>query len=92
MLIILSFLFLLVNANTNLTIAFGACFKFYRNQKTDVFKRIGEFEPNIFLWLGDAAYIDIMPILAFWFPETDMNKIAEKFNITKHDECIGCII
>lgn len=73
-------------------IAFGSCFKFYRNQKTDVFKRISEHNPDVFLWLGDAAYIDNMPIVGYWTPEINMTKVEEKFNITKHDECILIIL
>lgn len=84
--IINTFLILVTITHTQpLTIAFGSCFKFYRNHDTDVFSRIGSFNPKYFLWLGDAAYIDYMPILGIWYPEINETRVTEKFNITNND-------
>ena len=40
-----------------LKIAFGSCFHIF-NMKNDIFATIGENRPNLWVWLGDAAYTD----------------------------------
>ena len=40
-------------------IAFGSCFSWYDGADTaEIFDVIGRDEPDVFIWLGDAAYID----------------------------------
>ncbi|CAK70556.1 unnamed protein product (macronuclear) [Paramecium tetraurelia] len=68
-------LLIAVKAENVLTIAFGSCFKFYRSHDTDVFLRIQQFNPQYFLWLGDAAYIDY-----------SHTRVKDKFDITNNDK------
>lgn len=44
-------------AESPLKIAFGSCFHIF-NMKNDIFATIGENRPNVWVWLGDAAYTD----------------------------------
>jgi hypothetical protein len=44
-------------AESPLKIAFGSCFHIF-NMKNDIFATIGENRPNLWVWLGDAAYTD----------------------------------
>ncbi|CAD8096968.1 unnamed protein product [Paramecium sonneborni] len=84
--LLLTSLFLTEAAENQLTIAFGSCFKFYRTHDTDVFQRIQSFNPKYFFWLGDAAYIDYMPILGIWRSELNETRVKEKFDITNDDK------
>ncbi|CAD8054545.1 unnamed protein product [Paramecium primaurelia] len=86
LIVLLTTLFYTVTAENQLTIAFGSCFKFYRTHDTDVFQRIKLFNPKYFLWLGDAAYIDYMPILGIWRAEQNETRVKEKFDITNDDK------
>jgi len=40
-----------------LKIAFGSCYGMLHFM-TDIFKTINQYEPNLWIWLGDAAYTD----------------------------------
>ena len=42
---------------TNLTIAFGSCFRIF-DLKNAIFEAIGRNEPHLWAWMGDAAYTD----------------------------------
>ena len=43
-----------------LKIAFGSC---YGKFDTDIFETIAKDEPDVWIWLGDATYIDQHPIV-----------------------------
>ena len=40
-----------------LRIAFGSCYGIF-DKRTDIFERIAGDEPDLFVWLGDVAYVD----------------------------------
>jgi hypothetical protein len=45
--------------NTTLTnLTFGSCFKGSRGYRQDIFNTINKNNPQLFLWLGDAAYVE----------------------------------
>lgn len=82
---LISILEITIQSEQNITFAFGSCFKFYRNIESTTFEKIAKHNPEYFLWLGDAAYIDRMYWPNMWIPELDEKKIEMKFNATKED-------
>lgn len=40
-----------------LKLTFGSCFHIF-NMKNDIFRTIGNSQPHLWAWLGDAAYTD----------------------------------
>ncbi|KAL4498522.1 hypothetical protein ABPG72_019640 [Tetrahymena utriculariae] len=66
-------------------IAFGSCNKFFRNHKSDIFYDIAKQNPDVWVWLGDVAYLDNMSLPAYWIPESDFNQIKLKLDATKYD-------
>lgn len=42
---------------SKLKIAFGSCYGMLHFM-TDIFKTINAYDPNLWIWLGDAAYTD----------------------------------
>lgn len=54
----------------NITITFGSCNRpTFSNMPTKIFKDIKEFNPDAFIWLGDAAYVDNKILPLYWKPD-----------------------
>ena len=52
-----------LNANTSKTltkIAFGSCSGMMKSI-SKVFKTLTDYDPELFIWLGDTAYVDEVP-------------------------------
>ena len=67
--------------DTYLKIAFGSC---YGKFDTDIFETIVKDEPDVWIWLGDATYIDQHPIVE-WMAGIDSSTeehARERFNDT----------
>lgn len=45
-------------------ITFGSCFQML-DFKSQIFETIAQEDPDVFMWLGDAAYVDDMKYAAF---------------------------
>ncbi len=76
--------------NTTLTnFAFGSCFFGRLSTRLDIFNAINQENPELWLWLGDAAYIDEFTMNMFK-QTIDINseKIIKTFNGSKNNECI----
>lgn len=69
--------------------AFGSCFYGRHSTRMDIFKTIHKNKPELWLWLGDAAYVDKVAIWDYWKSTLDVNfTLAEQiFNISKNNEC-----
>jgi len=68
---------------------FGSCFYGRLSTRLDMFKTIQEHNPELWVWLGDAAYADIkFPITQKIF---DFDFSQEVFNTSKQNECIYII-
>jgi len=47
----------LTTKQTNITLAFGSCFKNYnKNTRYDIFNTIANLNPDVFMWTGDVIY------------------------------------
>jgi len=61
----------------NITLAFGSCNPFRGTEPSDIFYRIAELNPDVWIWLGDAYYADRSPTtLSFNGEEIVKKKIA----------------
>ena len=45
------------NDDDNLRVAFGSCYGLL-NFSTDIFAHVNKYKPDVWIWLGDAAYTD----------------------------------
>ena len=70
----------------NLT--FGSCFYGRESDRFDIFKVILGLKPQLWLWAGDAAYVD-EPTIRFWKSSIDVNFTQARtiFNGAKQNEC-----
>lgn len=67
----------------NITITFGSCNKYSGEHNNRVFYRIAETNPDIWIWLGDAAYTDhrVLPTVFVYSGEANVkNKLLEVKN------------
>ncbi len=80
--------------HSNITLnnfAFGSCFYGYYSKRLDIFKTINENDPQMWLWLGDAAYVDQAPLIIQYLKSTisvNFTKAEEIFHQSKNNECI----
>lgn len=70
--------------------SFGSCFGGYlkMDEKLDIFKQVLSRNPDLWLWLGDVAYIE--PLSFNVFERTnrlDMDHVQKEFNFTKNNLC-----
>ena len=76
-----------VHDSHNITIAFGSCNKFFGQEKSDILYTIADLNPDIWIWLGDAAYIDNHKYN--YYATTNPTKwfeiVNQRFNNTKLD-------
>lgn len=79
--------------HTNITInnfAFGSCFYGKYSTKLDTFKSILKENPQLWVWLGDAAYVDKTTIFDIFKSTINVNLTWAKeiFNESKNNKCI----
>ena len=70
-------------------IAFGSCYGI-EDHKSNIFETIAEDKPDLWIWLGDAAYVDtgdtIWSSLGISSPEgMDVDYVSERLRMTKED-------
>ena len=75
---------------TNITsFAFGSCYNLKKTiSKYTIFNEISKTSADVFLWLGDAAYVD-EPNLLYYYKQTHPNnwtRVEEIFNTSKSNK------
>jgi hypothetical protein len=70
--------------------SFGSCYRGPYGWRSDIFHTISNNNPQLWLWLGDSAYVDKLTIFHYYRSTQDLNftKVEEIFNDTKKNECI----
>jgi len=69
--------------NDALRINYGACYGF-KNQSNDIFKSVIANDPDVWVWLGDAAYSSLKPKQEEdKGPEYPFNYAIATYNMTK---------
>ena len=58
--IILLNILLIISFAKDIKVSFGSCFKWNLDQDSSIFSQIKKHSPDVFVWLGDAAYLDDM--------------------------------
>ena len=72
-----------VKDSHNITIAFGSCNRYTSEEDNQIFYRIAEANPDLWIWLGDVAYVD-QRTLGIMFTYAGETKIRNKFNEVKN--------
>lgn len=69
----------------NITITFGSCYghRFRRDTPTELFYHIADMNPDVYIWLGDVAYVDKMIIPGTFVPN-EFENIKMLFNTSKN--------
>jgi alkaline phosphatase D len=62
-------------------VSFGSCNNFDFDPTSTIFSTIAEYDPDVFIWLGDVVYLDEKFLFHRRLPPFD--KIIKKFNDTK---------
>lgn len=67
--------------------SFGSCFMGFNMVRTDIFESINKYDPELFVWLGDATYLDDpdLNLLLGFKPKFDREYCQMKFNLTYHE-------
>jgi len=72
------------DASKSLTrIAFGSCN--HQNRPQPLWPAIAEYNPELFIWLGDVVYNDIH-LIAFFFRENALDLMEANYRKQKHHE------
>lgn len=71
-------------------ISFGSCFYGRESERLDMFKVVLQNDPQLWMWMGDAAYVD-EPTMRFWASSIDVNftKARSIFKGSKENERIN---
>ena len=69
-----------------LRIVFASCYKVVRIENNTIFESIEQKKPDVFIWLGDVAYVDkrVLPPFVFAANKNETN-IREIYNFTYND-------
>ena len=65
-----------------LRIAFGSCYGIYE-KRSDIFDTIATDEPDLFIWLGDVAYVDNLDNYLDFGGPMPPGYIRERLEMTK---------
>ena len=67
----------------------GSCYRGPHGTRSDIFRTITKYNPQLWLWLGDSAYVDRLTIFHYYRSTQDLNftRVEEIFNDTKKNEC-----
>lgn len=72
--------------NASIKIAFGSCAKFYWDDDVPIFSTIANEYPDVFIWLGDAAYLDDQKVFYIYSTFPTIKKAEKRLGMTKIDE------
>lgn len=68
--------------------SFGSCFMGFLSERDDIFKTINFNNPELWIWLGDAAYIDKINLNYFSSNiPLDVEYAQKMFNKVKQEKC-----
>lgn len=68
--------------------SFGSCFLGFLSDREDMFKTINKNKPELWVWLGDATYIDFYTMNYFSANiPIDMQYAESMFNKVKNEKC-----
>jgi hypothetical protein len=86
------FSFFISSGNSSLPInsfAFGSCYYKHAKERLDIFNAINKNSPELWLWLGDAAYLHGFTLLNYHKHTIEINftQAAEMLNSVKNDKC-----
>lgn len=73
------------HSNITNSFAFGSCFYGRLSYRFDMFNTINRNNPELWVWLGDAAYADNP--LNFNTKKFDLQYSSDTFNKSKSNEC-----
>ncbi len=80
------------NTNLNETFnnfSFGSCFLGYLSDRNDIFQTINDNQPELWIWTGDAAYIDKINLKYFSSRvPLDLEYAENMFQKVKNEKCI----
>lgn len=70
--------------------SFGSCFYGRESERLDIFKTVLKNSPQMWFWIGDAAYVDVNTVLYYWKSTLEVNftEVEKIFNIAKSEESI----
>jgi hypothetical protein len=70
-------------------IAFGSCFYGRESKRLDIFEKILSHKPEMWMWTGDASYVDELIIFDYWKStiEVDFEKSERIFNECRNEQC-----
>jgi hypothetical protein len=71
-------------------ISFGSCYYGRESERLDMFDIILKNNPQMWMWIGDAAYIDVQTIAFYWMSTNKVNfTLAEEiFDQAKNEKSI----
>jgi hypothetical protein len=76
--------------HSNITLAnfsFGSCYRGFLSDRYDIFKIINQNNPNLWVWLGDAAYVHELHINVYKTNLFDENFAKDIYQLVLNDEC-----
>ena len=82
------------NNNQNIELnnfTFGSCFYGRLSKRLDIFEAIIEYDPQLWLWTGDAAYLDPFEHTLFYYWKSSLivnfTHAEEIFKESKNEPC-----
>ena len=76
-----------VKSERQFKIAFASCYKVFNVENNPIFSSIEATNPDVFIWLGDVAYVDKRVVAPFIFaPNDNETNIREIYNFTFNDQ------
>lgn len=64
------------NSHPDMTLnnfTFGSCFYGRESTRLDIFEKIIKHNSQMFLWMGDAAYVDLQTYVYYWKSNLEVN-------------------
>ena len=71
----------------NILLTFGSCNCFFGDEPNDIFYRAAELNPDVWVWLGDVAYLDLRgypPFFGFNGEETIKQRLSHAKTTNHH--------
>lgn len=70
-------------------ITFGSCFYGRESKRFDIFEKILSHNPQVWMWAGDASYVDELIIFNYWRSsiDVDFEKAQRIFEECKNEPC-----
>jgi hypothetical protein len=72
---------------------FGSCFYGRESKRFDIFEKILSHKPEMWMWTGDASYVDELIIFNYWKStiDVDFEKSERIFNVCRNEPCTNKI-